>query len=162
MDLLFVCLGNICRSPTAEAVMSALVADAGLDGEIRCDSAGTGGWHVGDLPDRRARDEARRHGIEMTHRGWQVRTSADLERFDLVLAMDHSNLADLRRMAPAGWDDARISLLRSFDPVAGDDEVPDPYYGDADEFAEVFAICQTACRGLLEHLRPHLGSGPGR
>jgi protein-tyrosine phosphatase len=150
--LLFVCLGNICRSPTAEAVMSQLVSAEELDGTIICESAGTGGWHVGQLPDERARAEARRHGIEMTHRGRQVRTADDLAPYDLVLAMDHANLADLRRMSGRSHHDG-IRLLRSFEPDATDDEVPDPYYGDEDDFAEVFAICESACRGLLEHLR---------
>jgi protein-tyrosine phosphatase len=150
--LLFVCLGNICRSPTAEVVMAELVRAEGLDGTIVCESAGTGGWHVGQLPDERARAEARRHGIEMTHRGRQVRTAADLAPYDLVLAMDHANVADLRRMS-SGAHDEGIRLLRSFDPAATDDEVPDPYYGDEDDFAAVFAICESACRGLIDHLR---------
>jgi protein-tyrosine phosphatase len=150
--LLFVCLGNICRSPTAEAVMAQLVDAEGLDRTIVCESAGTGGWHVGQLPDDRASAEARRHGIEMTHRGRQVRTAADLAPYDLVLAMDHAILADLRRMTRTA-DDQRIRLLRSFDPDADDDEVPDPYYGDADDFAAVFTICESACRRLLDHLR---------
>jgi len=132
--------------------MSHLVAAEDLDGSILCESAGTGGWHVGQLPDERARAEARRHGIEMTHRGRQVRTAADLASYDLVLAMDHANLADLRRMSGGSHED-RIRLLRSFDPHATDDEVPDPYYGDDDDFAEVFAICESACRGLIAHLR---------
>jgi protein-tyrosine phosphatase len=151
--LLFVCLGNICRSPTAEAVMGALVAEAGLDDRIRCDSAGTGGWHVGDLPDERARETARRRGLELTHRGRQVRGPGDLRPFDLVLAMDRDNLADLRAMAPPEWPDDRIRLLREFEPGApAGAEVPDPYYGGDDGFAEVFDICRRACRGLLEHL----------
>ncbi len=151
--LLFVCLGNICRSPTAEGVMRAVVADAGLDGVIACDSAGTGGWHVGDLPDQRARDEARRRGVELSHRGRQVRSPADLEPFDLVLAMDEMNLADLRAMAPTGWPSDRIRLLRDFDPDApAGAEVPDPYYGGDEGFAEVYDICLAACTGLLEHL----------
>jgi protein-tyrosine phosphatase len=150
--LLFVCLGNICRSPTAEAVMDDLIRREGLDGSIVCESAGTGGWHVGQLPDDRARAEARRHGIEMTHRGRQVRTAADVAPYELVLAMDHANLADLQRMSGRPHDD-RIRLLRSFDLRAAEDEVPDPYYGDADDFAEVFAICESACAGLLDHLR---------
>ena len=156
VSLLFVCLGNICRSPTAEGVMGSVVRDAGLDGVIRCDSAGTGGWHVGDLPDPRARDEARRRGIELTHRGQQVRRPDDLFPHDLVLAMDATNLADLRAMAPSDWPPRRIRLLRDFDPVAPTGaEVPDPYYGGDDGFADVYDICLAACTGLLDHLVAH-------
>jgi len=151
--LLFVCLGNICRSPTAEGVMRAVIDDAGLDGRILCDSAGTGGWHVGDRPDSRARAEARRRGIELTHRGQQVRAPDDLRPHDLVLAMDRANLRDLQAMAPPEWPDGRIRLLRDFEPGAPPhSEVPDPYYGGDDGFAEVYDICVAACTGLLAHL----------
>jgi protein-tyrosine phosphatase len=160
-SLLFVCLGNICRSPLAEAVMRSLLAERGLSSLILCDSAGTGGWHVGDLPDHRARAEARRHGLELTHRGQQVRRVEDLAPFDLVLAMDHANLADLRRIAPLRFLAGDIRLLREYDPGATSDEVPDPYYGDADDFAAVFEVCESACAGLLDQLLADRALDPG-
>jgi len=150
--VLFVCLGNICRSPTAEAVMHHHVTANGLGHAIEVDSAGTGGWHVGDEPDERARAEAARRGIEMRSRGRQVHLG-DLEHFDLVLAMDESNLTDLRDMAVTDEQRAKIRRLREFDPAAGDDlDVPDPYYGGANGFADVFDLVDAACRGLLVEL----------
>jgi protein-tyrosine phosphatase len=151
--LCFVCLGNICRSPTAEGVMRRLVDEAGLADRIEVDSAGTAGYHVGDPPDRRALAEAGRRGTVLESVGRQLGV-ADLERFDLLVVMDRSNLADARRLA-RGTDAAdRIRLLREFDPEAGDDlEVPDPYYGGADGFAAVYDVVERSCRGLLDHLR---------
>lgn len=149
----FVCLGNICRSPTAEGVFRALVRDAGLEGALEIASAGTGGWHVGEPPDRRAREAARERGIEVGGRGRQFE-AGDFERFDLVLAMDRSNLRALERLAgPAHRE--KLALLRDFEPDArrGKLDVPDPYYGAEDGFAEVLDLCDRACRGLLAHLR---------
>jgi protein-tyrosine phosphatase len=146
----FVCLGNICRSPTAEAVMRKLATDAGV--ELTLDSAGTGDWHVGELPDPRSRAAAARRGYDLGHRARQF-TAADFERFDLVLAMDLDNLAHLRRLAGARRAPP-IRLLRAFEPGAPDDaEVPDPYSGAGDDFDRVLDICERACRGLLEHVR---------
>lgn len=162
--LCFVCLGNICRSPTAEGVMGHLVAAAGLTGRIEVESAGTAGWHEGDRVDRRTRAEAERRGIDLSAlRGRQFR-AADFSRFDLVLAMDHENEVDLAQLAPD--DDARasIALLRAFDPDAGPDAdlaVPDPYYGGEDGFAAVFDMVDKACRGLLDHVRTELLDPPG-
>lgn len=152
----FVCLGNICRSPTAEGVFAKLVADAGLRGRVEIDSAGTGAWHAGERADARARAEARRRGVELHSVARQVEPE-DFERFDLLVAMDHGNHRDLSEMAPA---DARaeIVLLRSFDPDAPPGaEVPDPYYGGGDGFRQVFDICEAGARGLLEHLRREHG-----
>lgn len=155
----FVCLGNICRSPTAEGVMVKLVADAGLAHRIEVDSAGTGAWHVGERPDHRATMEAERRGIAMVSRARQFHPG-DFYLFDYVLAVDHRNLAELRDMAPEAALRDKAHLLRSFDPVSvaaattrADLEVPDPYYGGADGFADVFDMVDAACRGLLEHLR---------
>jgi protein-tyrosine phosphatase len=152
--LLFVCLGNICRSPTAEGVMRSVLAEAGIEG-VTVDSAGTAGWHVGDVPDRRSVAEARSRGLDLTGlRGRQVST-ADFERFDLLLAMDAENEADLRRLAPDEQARSKVALLRSFDPAAtaaGDLDVPDPYYGGPDGFARVFDAIEAACRGLLDHV----------
>jgi protein-tyrosine phosphatase len=149
----FVCMGNICRSPTAEAVMRHLVREAGLAGKISVDSAGTGAWHVGEERDRRSRAVASRRGMPITGLARQF-SRADFERFDLVLALDEDNQRDLRRLAPNDEARAKIRLLRSFEPgAAPGSEVPDPYYGGPEGFERVFDICLAACRGLLEHLR---------
>ena len=154
MRLLFVCTGNICRSPTAEGVMRCVVAEAGLDREIEVDSAGTGSWHVGQSVDPRARAAAALRGIELEGVARRVRPE-DLDEFDLVLAADHSHLLDL--LALAGEDQARrrrVRLLREFDPAAesSDLEIPDPYYGGRDGFEHVLDLCEAACRGLLAQL----------
>jgi protein-tyrosine phosphatase len=156
--VLFVCLGNICRSPTAEGVMRSLVREAGLEDRIELDSAGTGSWHVGNPPDARATDAAARRAIVLEGAARQVEV-IDFDRFDLVVAMDASNRRDLQRLAPD--DDARrkVVALREFDPQAvrdGDLDVPDPYYGGEDGFEQVLDIVDRACRGLLEHLREQL------
>src|SRR5437879_2998774 len=163
--ILFVCLGNICRSPTAEGAMRALVRDAGMEADIEIDSAGTGGWHVGDPPDRRAVKAARARGIALEGAAREV-GSEDFEDFDLLIAMDRSNLRALRQLAPSEAARSKVRLLREFDPasarVAGspgangrepepragasgragpaspqDLDVPDPYYGAAGGFEEV-------------------------
>lgn len=153
--ILFVCLGNICRSPTAEGVCRHLAGERGLDGEVVVDSAGTAGWHVGDAPDRRAVAAARDRGIDITGlRGRQVATH-DFERFDLLLAMDADNHRDLLDLAPDGTARAKVRLLREFDTAAvaaGDLEVPDPYYGGPEGFAAVYDAIEAACNGLLDHL----------
>jgi len=159
--LLFVCLGNICRSPTGEGVMRALLEDAGLADQVELDSAGTGEWHVGSPPDSRARVAARKRGFNLGGVARTV-TSADFHDFDLLLAMDGSNLADLRALAPGDAERAKVRLLREFDPAsvrAGDLEVPDPYYGAAGGFDEVLDIVHAACAGLLEHIRELEGTG---
>ena len=164
--LLFVCLGNICRSPTAEGVMAHLVQREGLDHEFELDSAGTGGWHVGDPPDRRATAAAAARGVSLAGAARKV-SPEDLERFDLILAMDGSNLADLRRLAGDEEEREKVRLLREFDPASvaagGDLDVPDPYYGAAGGFEEVLDLVQAACEGLLAELRaPHDGAQAGR
>jgi protein-tyrosine phosphatase len=157
----FVCLGNICRSPTAEAVMRHRLREAGLDGAVEVESAGTGAWHVGEPPDRRAAEEARRRGIAMPGTAWQFRPD-DFARFDMVLAMDEENAAHLRAIARDREAAARVRLLREFDPEArGDLSVPDPYYGGVDGFADVFDLVDAACRGLVEHLRADPSAATG-
>jgi protein-tyrosine phosphatase len=161
--ILFVCLGNICRSPTAEGVMRALVREAGLQQSIELDSAGTGGWHLGSPPDERATQTASARGIVLEGSARQVRRE-DFEDFDLILAMDGSNLAELRRLAPDEQARSRVRMLREFDPAntaavaspraAEDLDVPDPYYGGPRGFEDVLDIVQVACLGLLEELRP--------
>jgi protein-tyrosine phosphatase len=154
MRVLFVCMGNICRSPTAEAVLRHLAAQAGWGDRLQVDSAGTGSWHVGEPPDPRAVAAAAARGIRLTGAARQVRAS-DLERFDLVLALDRSNLSDLRRLARGTTGGARLGLLREYDPAAvaaGTLDVPDPYYGAEGGFDEVLDIVEAACRGLLADL----------
>jgi protein-tyrosine phosphatase len=154
MRLLFVCLGNICRSPTAEGVMAHLVRERGLDGEVELDSAGTGSWHVGHAPDERSTSTAASRGIELTSCARQVEP-ADFERFDLVLAMDSQNHAELARLAPDEAARGRLAMLRQFDPeavAAGDLDVPDPYYGGPEGFEDVLDLVTRACEGLLEHV----------
>jgi protein-tyrosine phosphatase len=149
----FVCLGNICRSPTAEGVMRHLVREAGLEQTVRVDSAGTGSWHVGDSPDRRARAAGARRGIEIAGAARQFQR-ADFARFDYVVAMDGDNHADLEKLAPNAEARSKLHLLRSFDPASpADASVPDPYYGGAEGFDEVVELCLAACRPLLERIR---------
>ena len=158
--LCFVCLGNICRSPTAEGVMGELVAEAGLSHRIEVDSAGTGAWHVGQPADLRATEEARRRGVTLMGRARQFHPG-DFYRYDLILAMDHRNLADLHDLAPEAGLRDKARLLRSFDPASAgvtgrgldDLDVPDPYYGEGDGFGRVFDLVDAACRGLLDHVR---------
>ena len=159
--ILFVCLGNICRSPTAEGVMRALVREADLEEQIELDSAGTGAWHVGNPPDERATETARARGIVLEGAAREVRQE-DFEDFDLVLAMDRENLANLRRLAPDERARTRTRLLREFDPAsAGLDvselDVPDPYYGGPRGFEHVLDLVRAACAGLLAEVRERLG-----
>jgi protein-tyrosine phosphatase len=152
--ILFVCAGNICRSPTAEGVMRRLAADAGLEGAVEIDSAGTGGWHAGEPADERATAAAAQRGITLSGVARQV-TEEDFERFDLVLAMDRANLLDLRALAPGPRALAKVRLLREFDPASAgreDLDVPDPYYGGARGFDTVLDLVEAACRGLLDDL----------
>jgi low molecular weight protein-tyrosine phosphatase len=155
MRILFVCLGNICRSPTAEGVMRALVREAGLEAEIELDSAGTGSWHTGEEPDRRATAAARARGVELDGSARTVRPR-DFEDFDLLLAMDRANLRALQQMAPDADARAKVRMLREFDPAsagARDLDVPDPYYGASGGFDEVLDLVQAASRGLLAEIQ---------
>lgn len=154
--MLFVCLGNICRSPLAEGVFLHLAAEAGLAHRFHVDSAGTGAWHVGERPDRRSVEVAAAHGVALPGTARQV-TLEDLHRFDVVVAMDRDNRSALERMAAAGGGTARLHLLRDFDPDADCDEVPDPYYGGTGGFEEVYRMVHAACSGLLEALAPDPG-----
>lgn len=155
----FVCLGNICRSPTAEGVFRHLVEQAGLTDQIEIDSAGTAAYHAGEPPDRRSAATARRRGVPLRGRARQF-VREDFARFDHVLAMDQHNLDALRQLAPDDAARDRVRLLRDHDPSsAAGAEVPDPYYGGPDGFDEVFDICMAACRGLLDEL---VGARGGR
>lgn len=155
VHLLFVCLGNICRSPTAEGVMAGLLAREGLEDRITIDSGGTGSWHVGAAADERATAAAAARGVDLTSRARQV-TEADFETADLLLAMDGRNAADLRALAPDEASREKVRLLRSYDPASDPDDldVPDPYTGGSAGFELVLDQVEAACAGLLEELRP--------
>ena len=148
--VLTVCLGNICRSPTAAAAIEEAADAAGVP--VTVTSAGTGSWHVGKLPDRRMRAAAAEEGLELTGRAQQV--DADLlAEADLVLVMDAHNHADVQRLADQAGVDTPVRMFREFDPQADDDlEVPDPYYGGAEGFAEVVAICRRTAGEVVAHL----------
>ena len=149
----FVCLGNICRSPTAEATMRRLVQQEELAAHIELDSAGTGDWHVGEPPDRRSAAAAKRRGIRIDGRARRV-VARDFDDFDYLVAMDRSNRNDLLRLAPSKAGEAKVSLFRDYDPDSPPDaDVPDPYYGKGDGFETVLDICEAACRGLLQDIR---------
>jgi protein-tyrosine phosphatase len=153
--VLFVCLGNICRSPTAEGVMRRLVAEAGLEGLVEAASAGTHAYHVGEGADPRSTRHARRRGYDLsTHRARRVAAS-DFDDFDYVLAMDDENLRHLRAMAPADRPDrrARVARLLDFVPAAKFDQVPDPYSRGDEGFELVLDLVESACEALLEEIR---------
>ncbi len=160
VSICFVCLGNICRSPTAEEVMRQQVRGAQLEQQIVVDSAGTGDWHIGAAPDERAQRAAARRGYDLSGlRGRQIGPD-DFARFDLLVAMDDANVAALRPLGPAAQHD-RIRLLMEFVPPgdarwAGEREVSDPYFGGAAGFERVLDQCEAACGGLIALLRPQL------
>ncbi len=150
--ILFVCMGNICRSPTAEAVVRRILEEEGLAGSFVLDSAGTHAYHVGEPPDRRAIAAARRRGIDMTPLRARVVTVEDFSSFDLILAMDEDNLSHLERVAPDAYRQ-RLRLFLEFAPDCGTQSVPDPYYGGESGFEEVLDLVEQAGRGLLAALR---------
>jgi protein-tyrosine phosphatase len=150
--VLFVCLGNICRSPTAEGVFRDLVAREGLSGAIATDSCGTSGWHIDEPPDQRAIAEAGRRGIKLDDLRSRKTADSDFAGFNYIIAMDDKNFAALNAMSPPQHRD-KVHLFLSFAPTLGIREVPDPYYGGADGFAHVFDMIDAASKGLLAHIR---------
>jgi len=155
LRILFVCLGNICRSPMAEGLFRRELQRRGLDGLVEVDSAGTGHWHVGEPPDPRARRAIAKRGVDISHlRGRQV-SRHDLDEFDLILAMDAENLSDLLALAEERHMD-RIRLFLDFAPEAGMREVPDPYFGEEDGFELVLNLLQAAAKGLADHVEEEL------
>lgn len=152
VSVLFVCLGNICRSPTAHGVFEQLLAEQGLDHLINVDSAGTGDWHIGHPPDSRMQAAARQRGYALEHLRARQVSAEDFQLFDYVLAMDASNHRDLAAMQPL---DSRAELKLLLDYASDSDltEVPDPYYGGEAGFFEVIDLVEDAARGLLDHIR---------
>ncbi|HUN24059.1 MAG TPA: low molecular weight protein-tyrosine-phosphatase [Anaerolineales bacterium] len=148
--ILFVCLGNICRSPMAEGIFADLVKKAGLSHQFEIDSAGTGDWHLGELADIRSRNVAQAHEIALTHRS-RLMQSSDFDHFDLILAMDEQNVFNLNRLASSAEQRAKIRLLRDFDPQ-GRGEVPDPYYGGIEGFERMYQMLLRCSRQLLTEL----------
>ncbi len=149
--LLFVCLGNICRSPSAENIMNHLIKEAGKENEIICDSAGTSSYHIGSPPDRRMTAAAAKRGIQLTGRARQFEV-ADFENFDLILAMDKDNFRDILYQDKQGKYQDKVRLMCDFAREHSDSEVPDPYYGGSDGFNYVIDLLLDACSGLLESL----------
>jgi len=152
-EISFVCLGNICRSPLAQGVFQDLVNREKLDKKIFISSAGTGNWHIGSLPDERMRQIALSNGIKLESRAQQFQ-SKDFNQFNLVLAMDHSNLARLKEIAPSNLSPDKLMLFRSFDPENNEDQdVPDPYYGGSKGFEEVYCMVERTCPQILAYIK---------
>jgi len=150
-SILFVCLGNICRSPTAEGVFRARAARAGLAPHLEIDSAGTGDWHVGQPPDRRAIAAAARRGYDIAGLRARQVASGDFHRFDWILAMDRANLRDLSALRPRSFA-GHLGLFLEVAPALHLQEVPDPYYGEEDGFARVLDLVETASDALIERV----------
>jgi protein-tyrosine phosphatase len=152
IEVLFVCMGNICRSPTAEAVFRHYVENAGLSEHISIDSAGTHDYHIGDPPDLRTQRAAQQRGYDMSALRGRQAGEADFRRFDYVLAMDKANLAILQRITPPG-SATQACLFLEYARHHAEREVPDPYYGGADGFERVLDMVEDAAQGLLEEIR---------
>ena len=152
MKILFVCLGNICRSPTAEGVFRKLLAEEGANLAVEVDSAGTQGYHVGEPPDPRSQAAAAARGVDISKQRARKLSSSDFESFDLILAMDESNLADLHAHCDPSHRN-RVRLFLEFSEDNAHTAVPDPYYGGANGFEQVLDIVELAGRGLLDHVR---------
>ncbi|OED41619.1 phosphotyrosine protein phosphatase [Endozoicomonas sp. (ex Bugula neritina AB1)] len=159
VNVLFVCLGNICRSPTAHGVFSQQVAEAGLSDKVFIDSAGTSGWHENEPPDARSCAEALNNGFDLSFIRSRKVVSADFETQDLLLAMDQSNLNELKRHCPAKYQH-KLKLFLDFSADTSVREVPDPYYGGEDGFAKVLTLVERGGLALLQHLKDHYLTEP--
>lgn len=155
--ILFVCLGNICRSPSAEGIMNHLIAQRQLEGQVICDSAGTSSYHIGSPPDRRMGAAARRRSIQLTGAARQFQPE-DFERFDLILAMDRENYQDILTLDRQGQHEAKVKLMCDFCRHHPDSEVPDPYYGGTEGFDYVIDLLLDACDGALDYAEAQLAS----
>jgi protein-tyrosine phosphatase len=161
MRILFLCLGNICRSPTAEGVLRQRLRDAGLGDDVDVESAGTGSWHIGHAPDSRAAAAAAARGVTLASRAQRLERS-HFDDFDLILAMDRDNVADAQAIAPDAGAAAKLRLFREYDPLAvstGELEVPDPYYGGEDGFEDVLDMIERASDGLIAEIRSARAAG---
>ncbi|GAA4354768.1 low molecular weight protein-tyrosine-phosphatase [Kangiella marina] len=152
-SVLFVCLGNICRSPTAEGVFQHKVNAAGLTDKIRVDSAGTSAFHVGESPDHRSQQEAKKKGYDLSYIRSRKAEAKDFVDFDLVIAMDLENYHNLSLLKTSGYDDKLKLFIRDYAPEFDIEEVPDPYYGGADGFSKVLNMIEVASDNLLEELK---------
>lgn len=152
VKVLFVCLGNICRSPTAHGIFEKMVISAGLQDKIGVDSCGTGSWHVGQPPDERTLKTARERGYDISHLRARKLAAEDFDRFDYILSMDTRNLADVIKKAPADYK-GQIKLLLDFSKERNVLEVPDPYYGGDEGFDRIFNMIESACECLLDELK---------
>ncbi|MHB8472585.1 MAG: low molecular weight protein-tyrosine-phosphatase [Gammaproteobacteria bacterium] len=152
ISVIFVCMGNICRSPTAEGVFRKQLADHGLQQQVEVDSAGTHAYHIGEPPDERAARAAAQRGVDIRQQRARLVTADDFNRFDYVLAMDTENLSALRALCPPGRED-RLRLFLSFAPQLKVTEVPDPYYGGPTGFDRVLDLVEAAGQGLLEDIQ---------
>jgi protein-tyrosine phosphatase len=152
-QLLFVCLGNVCRSPSAEAVFNALIEKYGLQSDLQCDSAGTDAYHTGDQADYRMKQFAQKRGYRLTSISRRVNPKYDFDRFDYIIGMDKQNVRDLKALARNEDDRKKISLMTDYCPDRKYDSVPDPYYGGAAGFELVLDILEDACEGLIRKLQ---------
>lgn len=150
--ILFVCLGNICRSPAAEGILKRMVREQRLEDKISVDSAGTSGYHDGDLPDHRMRQHGTRRGYKFDSLSRRF-TSRDFDRFDVILAMDDSNYHNIMRLAPDLESEKKVYRMVDFSNRFGHDHIPDPYYSGADGFELVLDLLEDACEGLLDKLK---------
>ena len=158
VSVLFVCLGNICRSPLGEGILAHRLEEEDLSNRVHVDSAGTGAWHQGDPPDPRSSEVAMRHGIALRGRARLVSVE-DFHEFDYIFAMDRTNLRDLRHLESQGEGGALLTLFREFDPHRdGDLDVPDPYYGGPEGFDLMFDMVDRTCAAFIEHLLSELSS----
>lgn len=153
--LCFVCLGNICRSPTAEGVFRHMIGQRRLESYFHIDSAGTADYHIGELPNSKSRMIAKSHGVELISRGRQLE-AMDLEYFDLIVPMDRYNLEDVKLLDPEQIYRHKIILLRRFDPSPDSEDVPDPYYDELHGFERVYNIIERSCRNLLDLIVHHI------
>lgn len=152
INIMFVCLGNICRSPTAHGVCEALIREKGLQHSIQCHSSGTSDWHIGKLPDERAIKAASQRGYDLTQlRAEQINAHSDFEQLDYILPMDNANMADLQQVVPADFK-GKLALFLDYHPDAALNEVPDPYYGGEEGFTPVLEMIETACNNLLAEI----------
>ena len=156
LKICFVCLGNICRSPTAEGIFQHLVQQRGLEAYFEVDSAGTSAYHIGEPANSKSRQVANKYGVELHSRARRFKPS-DIEYYDLILAMDRENLTNVQRLDSNGQQAGKITMMRAFDPNSGDDEeVPDPYFGGMKGFETVFEVLHRSCEHLLDQLEEQI------